>query len=197
MIVTMIGGGLTLLIIVGVVIWLVAGRGSSAKKSPPPKGWEQYANADAGVKGYVPKKPSEMNIPIQGLALGGGRRGGFGGGFGGGNEMQDAESLSVISSGMPGDPVRTEIYVIRFRNRVPTAVRDKIHKNPDMPVGGGETHTIRWLGNDAVEQTGKSAAARAVCVDRVVLVAAIYGPNGTRASKAEEDGFFDNIELTK
>jgi hypothetical protein len=38
---------------------------------------------------------------------------------------------------------------------------------------------------------------RVVCTGRYIVLAAIRGPNDARVTKVEEDGFFDNIELTK
>jgi hypothetical protein len=189
MLAVIIVGGLALLIGLGVGIYFLAGKGSAfAKKAPTPKGWEAYSNADAGVKMCVPKKPSEATTPVNGIGLGGGGR------FGGPN-LSDAEMLSIIRSGVTGDPVHVEVFVIRFRNSVPASVRDKIFNNPDTPAGS-ENRTVRWLGRDAMEQTRKEGVARAACFDKVVVVAAVSGRNG-RATKAEEDGFFDNFELTK
>jgi hypothetical protein len=189
MLAVIVGGGLLLLVGLGVGIYFLAGKSSPfASKAPVPKGWEAYSNADAGVKMYVPKKPSEATTPVNGIGLGGGGR------FGGPN-LSDAEMLSIIRSGVTGDPVHVEVFVIRFRNSVPSSVRDKIFSNPDTPAGS-ENRTVRWLGRDAIEQTRKDGVARAACFDKVVVVAAVSGRGG-RATKAEEDGFFDNFELTK
>jgi hypothetical protein len=193
MVAVAIVGGLVLLVGLGIGIYFLAGKKSPfARKAPVPAGWEQYTNSGAGVKMYVPKKPSETTFPVNGLGRGGGR---FGGGFQGGADLQDAEMLSIVRSGVTGDPVRVEVFVLRFRNSVPSSVRDKLFNNPDTPPGA-ETRKARWLGREAVEQTRGEGVARAVCFDNVVVVAAVSG-RGVRASKAEEDGFFDNFELTK
>jgi hypothetical protein len=199
MVAVFIVGGLLLLFGVGAGIFFLVGKGSPfAKKAPVPPGWEQYSYPSAGFKAYMPKKPTDMTVAVNGMGFGGPRFGAGGRGrMGVGDEIHDAESLTVVSSGLPNDPVRTEVYVIRFRNQVPASIRDKIRNSPEMPVGGGETRTTRWLGYEAVEVTSKMGTARGVCADRIVIIAVVAGPNGSRATKAEEDGFFDNVELTK
>lgn len=187
-------GGLVLLVGVGIAIYMFSGKGSPfAKKAPVPQGWQQHSYPESGIKMYLPNKPNEMTIPVNGFQFGGA---GFGkGGFQTNADLQDAESLSVYAANADRNSVRTEVVVIRYRKEVPASVRDKI-KNPKR-MNDGNWQSTRWLGRDAAEEIRNDGVARILYFDKYILAARISGPNGQRAKPEEEAGFFDNFELTK
>lgn len=196
--------GLLVLGGVGVGVYFLTGKGSVfAKKTPVPAGWEQHSDPQDGIKAYFPKKPSQTSIPVGGFGMGGfggGRfgAGGFGGGgFGPGEELRDAEAVSSYTSGDWDGAVTVNVEVIRYRSKVPAAVRDRIRNFPTAQFGGIETRVIRWLGNDCVEQTHSFGVVRVGYTDRLLVHATVTGKNGGRAKPEEEAGFFDNFELTK
>ena len=190
--------GVLVLAGVGVGIYLLVGKSASAKKSPVPPGWQQYTYEQDGLKLYLPKSPSFSGDTVNNFGGGfGGARGQFGmGGFGGG-DLRDADRFATLRSGDWNDPVRVELYAIRFSNKVPSSVRDSLRKTADGPFGGDEMRTVKWLGYDAIEHTMLGGTTRLVYTDRHFLMATITGTNGGRAKPEEEAGFFDNIELTK
>lgn len=196
MIAFLVVGGLLLLVVGGVAIFFIVGKGGLfTKKAPPPPGWEQYSYPTAGFKAHMPKKPADVTMPVNGMNLGGPQL--AGNGFQA-DDFRDLESISVYRSGVLGDPVRVEMAVFQFRNRVPFSVRDRFRNINTGPFGeAGETRNVRWLGGDALEAITPKGVARVVAVDRRLIFAAVSGRGNSRATKEEEEGFFDNVELTK
>ena len=195
-------GGLLLVGGIGFGIYYLTGKGSPlAKKTPVPAGWEQYSYPQDGIKAYFPKPPAQSTIPVNGLGgFGGGRFGGGrfgGGGFGPGDELRDAEAVSSYTSGDWNDGVLINVEVIRYRSKVPSSMRDEIRKFPTTQFGGMEMRSVRWLGNDAIEQTHPGGIIRIGYTDKLVVMVSISGKNGTRATPEEEVGFFDNFEVSK
>jgi hypothetical protein len=204
MVAVIVIGGLLLLAGVGVGIYFLVGKGSSVKKAPVPPGWEQHKYPDDGFQVYLPKPPQYTNIPVNTFGgLGGGRGrlggGGFGGmgGFAGGNDLGDADRCAMVSSGNWNDSVHVEVMIIRFRNKLPSSVRDSLRNAPGGQFGGMEMKTVKWLGYDAVEQSHQGGVIRFVYTERHFVMAIINGSNGTRAKPEEEVGFFDNFEIIK
>ena len=60
-----------------------------------------------------------------------------------------------------------------------------------------EARRVPWLGEEALEIIHANMVTRVVYIGDTSYSAEITGPNGTRAKREEEAGFFDNIELTK
>jgi hypothetical protein len=87
--------------------------------------------------------------------------------------------------------------VIKFRDRVPTSVRDDMKRQLNGKIGGVELRSVRWLGNDGLEHSDTNMVSRLVFTDRHLVVAGIGRPSGGRAKPEEVAGFFDNFEITK
>ena len=192
--------GLLLLGGIGFGIYFLTGKDSPlAKKTPVPAGWEQYSYPQDGIKMYMPKTPSQSSTPVGAFGGFGGGRFGLGGvdAFGSRNDTRDAEALSEYSSGDWNDRIHITVVVLRYRNKVPSAVRDQFRNVTDAQWGGVETRKVRWLGSDAMEQTHALGVTRLVCTDRLVIMAMISGKDGNRAKPEEEAGFFDNFEASK
>jgi hypothetical protein len=186
---------------VGFAVYMFAGKKSPfARKTPVPAGWELHSYPQDGFKVYLPKPPTHMSLPTEGFRrdFGGGRGGRFGmGGWEIANELPEPERAALVSSGDRRTDVRIELYVIKYRDKVPPAIRDELRRAvPGAKFGGTEMRTVVWLGNEAFEQAHPAGVLRVVCADRHLVLAAISGPNGGRARPEEEAGFFDNFELT-
>ena len=103
----------------------------------------------------------------------------------------------MVTAGDWKDPVHIELWIIKFRDKVPSSVRDQIRKySASGKFGGVEVRTVKWLGHDALEQVHANGVMRVVYTDRYFVRASVSGPNGGRARPEEEAGFFDNLELT-
>lgn len=197
----LIVGGLLLLAGVGFAVYFFAGgKGSPfVKKSPVPAGWEQHNYPNDGLKLYLPKAPNYTSGPAD-LRLGRGMRGGgrFGmGGFELADDLPEADRIAQISVGDWKDSVQIELWVIRFRERVPSSIRDEIRRRPtNTKIGDVELRSIKWLGHDAAEIAHTNGVMRAVYTERHFVMAMISGRDGKRATAEEEAGFFDNIEVT-
>jgi hypothetical protein len=177
MLAVIIVGGLALLIGVGVGIYFLAGKGSPfASKAPVPKGWEAYTNAGGGFKAYLPHKPrSELTLPVVRVGRTTPLR----------DELQGAESTTHVDVATDDGSILIHLYVVRYPDRMPASVRDKFRNSPpELPIGGGETRKVRWLGNQAVEVTTPEGVARCVCTDKALVVAIVLSPTGGRATKA-------------
>jgi len=192
-------GGLVLVAVAGAGVYLLAGKGSLfAKKAPVPPGWQQYSYPQDGFRAYFPAEPAHSRVPINGFQLGG--AGGFGGPFGAGgfqqrDGLQDAETVSVLSSGVANGSVQIQVLLIRYRNSIPAGVRDQVRRGVDAQPAGA-FKSVRWLGYDALEQTDSLSASRMVLTDRSIIVVRIAGRNA-RTTPAEEAAFFDHFELTR
>ena len=194
--------GLLVLGGVGVGIYFLTGKGSVfAKKVPLPAGWEQQNYPQDGFSVSLPAGASHTSMPTDGLqrdlgGIGGGRNP-FGGGFGG-ERLPAAERFSQVTAGDWLKSAHAEVWVIRFRDKLPSSVRDSIRRaSTNMNFGGMEIRTVKWLGYDAIEQTHPGGVTRIVYTDRHFVMASISGPNGARAKPEEEAALFDNFELTK
>jgi|GEM_PF-3124262 len=181
-------GGLLLLAVGGGAVYYLSGKKALfAKKAPVPPGWKQYSFPDEGFKVYTPQEPRRTGVNLV--------RVGRGGRFD--DEFRDMESYSQFVCVDIAGPVRMDIAVVRFRSRPPAMTLSRVRDAFSSQYPDGQTRSIRWLGADAEEWWTPSGVMRVACTDRLIIFAAIAGPNGTRASPAEEDGFFDNFELTK
>lgn len=194
--------GVLLLVGVGVAVYLIAankGSSSSAKKTSVPPGWTQYSYPNDGFKVYLPKPPDYQSLPIDGFGreFGRGRagRGPFGWDFG--NDALEPDRATMLSTHAQQGELRIELIVIRFRDRVPASVRDRVRQiTTDGQINGHEVRTVRWLGYDALEQSQPGGVVRLMIADRHLVAAVVHGPNGGRARPEDEAGFFDNFELT-
>jgi hypothetical protein len=187
MVAVIVIGGLLLLAGVGAAVYFLTGKGGAlAKKSPPPPGWKQYSKD--GFKAYFPNDPASFSM--NGFQLGN-----VGGRFGR-NDISELEGVSAYATLNLDGQANATVAIYRFRNRVPASMRDNLRDiNPQF--GQGERRSVRWLGYSGDEVTTKAGVMRVVCADRLIVLAAVNGPNGTRAKPEVEDGFFDNFELTK
>jgi hypothetical protein len=198
--------GLLMLAASGFAVYFFFGKGKPTplvKRAPVPPGWSQFSYPQDGFKVYLPKQPSYTSVPAEFLrrdeAPGGfAGRGPFGLGRGNvGGELADAERFTMVQSGMEwSDPVRAELVVFKFRDKVPLSIRDRFRTVArEGNVEGVPVRTVLWLGGDALEQTYPNGVVRVMYTDRYFVVAAIAGRNGNRPKSEEEAGFFDNIEL--
>jgi hypothetical protein len=195
-------GGMLLLAGVGFAVYLFAGKNSPlVKRTPVPAGWEQHSYSQDGLKLYLPKAPNHTSMPLDGFRPGAGAGRGrprFGmGGFEIADDLPEADRFAQLSAGDWRDPVQIEVWVIKFRDRVPASIREQIRRySADGRFGGVELRTVKWLGHDALEQVHTNGVLRIVYTDRHFVMASIHGPSGGRAKPEEEAGFFDNFELT-
>lgn len=204
-------GGLLLLGGVGAGIYFLTGKGGVfAKKAPVPPGWKQYDYPQSGFRAHFPSEPQAvMTINGPGGLGGVGARpgrfggGGFGGGgFGGVDDWSDVESAAVYTCGdamfgAPAGGVTVTVTVAWYRNGVPRAARDQLSRGGNAKFGDMETRRVRWLGGDAAEVIMGGSRLRVAYTDRAMVAVQIHGPNGQRAKPEEEEGFFDNFELTR
>jgi hypothetical protein len=196
MIAVLVIGGFVLLIGVGAAIYFLAGKGGLPfVKKAPPRGWQQHTSTSAGMKVYMPTKPTEMTVPGS-TGVNDDQPFGAGGDFQSTPGSSEAESTTVIATNIGPNAVRTVVIVVRYRKDVPAVTRDKI-RNLDPSLPGTQARSMRWLGYDGVEITSTKERGRIIATERDLIVAVIFGPYGTRATTAEEEGFLDNIELTK
>ncbi|MBN9118781.1 MAG: hypothetical protein J0I06_06420 [Planctomycetes bacterium] len=200
--------GLMLLLAgVGFAVYLFVGKDSpTVKRAPAPSGWRQHSYPQDGFTVYLPKAPGYVSVPAEtfrretgdfGGFIGGGRGGPFGmGRLNVANDLAEAERITAVSAGDRRDPVRAELLMFKFRDRVPLSIRERFRQaSSEGSIDGVEVRTVKWLGNDALEQVHANGVLRVMCTDRHFVIAAIGGPNNTRARQEEEAGFFDNIEL--
>ena len=184
----------------GLGIYFLVGKGSPfAKKVPLPAGWEQKSYDGFSVS--LPPGATHTDMPTDGLqrdlaGFGGGRNA-FGGRFGI-DRLPPVERFAQVSAGDLFKSAHAEVWVIKFRDKVPSSVRDSIRQSAtNVNFGGMEIRTVRWLGNEAIEQTHPGGVTRIVYTDRHFVMASLSGPNGGRAKAEEEAAFFDNFELTR
>ena len=184
----------TILVLGGIGYGIYALLGGS--KSGPPAGWSEYAYRDDGFKAYFPKQPQVDRMGgIPGGFDGGGAGGfpGFGGGGGGGTG-----SMTVYGSGDFNDSVHINVAVFQFPSGIPSALRNQMTQGfesmPGVPKAFGiETKSVRWMGVKATEIAHPGGVMRIAVTDKAMYQATISGKNGGRATRAEEDGFFDNF----
>lgn len=191
-----VGGLLLVCVGVGVAVALFSSKGSIlAKKAPVPPGWEQYTYPQDGFKLYAPKGANYVTTPVDGFGPFGRRRPDRGGGMWNA-DLPVAERAAVITAGA-GGPVQVNMYVFRFRDRVPAAVLDEFRNGRgERRIDDLHTRPITWLGYAAEEEVQAHVVTRMVLTDRLLMLASIAGPNGGRAKPEEEAAFFDHIELT-
>lgn len=185
----------------GFAVYFFFGKGKTTplvKREPVPPGWSQFSYPEDGFKVYLPKSASYMNIPTEGFRrdFGGGRARFGAGGWEIANDLPEPARAALVTSGdMRGD-VHVELWVVKFRDRVPASIRDEVRRSSaNAKFGGVEMRTVKWLGGDALEQAHMNGVMRVVYTERHLVVAMIGGANGGRAKPEEEAGFFDNIEL--
>jgi hypothetical protein len=194
--------GMLLLAATGFAVYLFAGKGNGSlwvKKTPAPPGWSQFTYPQDGFKVYLPKAANRESIPTELLRRDFDRgRGRFGmGRWEMDDDVPEVERAALVTSGDLRNDVHVELWVIKFRDRLPASIRDRMRNYPTGGnIGGVETRTVRWLGHDALEIVHLNGVMRVVYLERHVVLASIGGPNGGRARPEEEAGFFDNIELT-
>jgi hypothetical protein len=200
--------GLLMLAATGFAVYYFSGKGKTTpmvQRAPVPLGWTQFNYPQDGFRVYLPKKPDYTSVPAEFLrrdeapgGVNGGRVGAFGLGRGNTkNEFADAERFTMVQAGGEWhDPVRAELIVFKFRDKVPLSVREQFRKVArEGNVEGVPVRTVLWLGGDALEQRYPNGVVRVMYTDRYFVIAAIAGRNGERAKSEEEAGFFDNIEL--
>src|SRR5262249_43828213 len=117
------------------------------------------------------------------------------GGWDDADDVPEAERFARVSANSGRGAVRVELFVVKFRDRIPSSARDKIQRAVENKFGTG-LRTVKWLGRAALEKTHDDGVMRIVCADRHLIMVGIGGANGNRASSEEEAGFFDNFELT-
>lgn len=193
-----VGGLLLVCVGIGIAVYAFSGKGSFlAKKSPVPPGWEEYRYPQDGFKLYAPKGVSHTSEANSGFRPG--QFGGAGPWFGE-NEfgnLPPVERIAFLNSTTWNESPQVMVYVIKFRDRLPSSVRDAFRRAPtNAQFGGMEMRTVKWLGQDAMEQAHTNSATRVVYTDRYAVIATISGPNMGRAKPEEEAAFFDNFELT-
>jgi hypothetical protein len=182
-------GGLLLLGGVGFGIWaLVSKDGPLARKTPPPAGWKQYTDREGTFKAYFPKEPEMRSVPVPTRPIGGGPIDPDV------NAFRPGTAYVVFG---PDSPVYIEVIVYPARGKVPESMRRELRDLRPSSLGGMDVRKVQWLGYDCMEVTAPTGVVRSVFTDRAAISATIKGPNNARATKAEEDGFFDNFELTK
>ncbi len=194
-------GGLLLLAGIGFAVYLFAGKNSPlAKKSPVPAGWEQHNYPQDGFKAYLPRGTTYVSVPTDEFRPGRvGRPGRIGaGGFDWADDLPPVDRFAMMTTSDFNAPVHIDLYVIKFRDRLPSSVRGQMRRGfDDIKLGNMEIRKTTWLGYDAVEQLHPGGLMRIVYTDRHAVLVSITGANGTRATPEEEAGFFDNFELTK
>ena len=182
-------GGLLLLGGIGFGIWmLVSMDGPLAHKSPVPQGWKQYTDREGTFRAYFPKEPEMMTVPVPTRPIGGGPIDPDV------NAFRPGTAYVVFG---PDSPVYIEVIVYPARGKVPESMRRELRDLRPSSLGGMDVRKVQWLGYDCMEVTMPMGVVRSVFTDRAAISATIKGPNNARATKAEEDGFFDNFELTK
>lgn len=204
------GGGLVAGLVIGLMlvlaaggfaVYFFAGKGKSglfAKRAPVPAGWEQYTYPQDGFKVYLPKGATYTSVPADGLRPGAGRGGRLGPrGFDWDDDLPPLDRVAVVKTNDWTAPVQIELVVVRFRDPLPSSVRNRMRRGfDDAKIGDVGFHKTTWLGHDAVEQTHPTGVMRVVSTDRHFVIAMINGTNGARATPEEEAGFFDNLEIT-
>lgn len=190
-------GGLVLLGGLALGGYLLVGPGGVlAARAPVPPGWKQYDYPQSGFRAAFPGEPTVFgaNVP-----------GGFGGGpLPGGGEIPQLESMfSYRTGGLGAFGVRGQsgtqviVEVHRYRTSIPRASRDLMTRTGYGRFTGGSSNRVRWLGSSAFEMVMGGTLVRMVVLEKAVIVVQISGPNGVRARPEEENGFFDNFELTQ
>jgi hypothetical protein len=187
----------SILVLGGIGYAIYAMLGGS--KTAPPAGWTEYAYRDDGFKAHFPKEPQVSGTgDIRGGFGGGKGGGGFGGGFGDfGGDFVGGSVTNYSCGNFNNDSVHIEVLVTRYPSGVPSFVRDSFAKGVDARMGGTfsglEIKTVRWMGVKALQITTPANVTRMAVTDKAVYHAMITGKNGSRATKQEEDGFFDNF----
>ena len=184
----------SILVLGGIGYGIYAMLGGS--KSAPPAGWKEYAYRDDGFKAHFPKEPEVFKVGDFGGGAfggkGGGGFGGFGGDFGG---MPGA--INTYSCGDFNDSVHIQVMVTRYPSGVSSILRDSMNTGFESQLGGKipgmEVKKVRWMGERAIQITHPGGVMRMAVTDKAVYQATIGGKNGGRATKSEEDGFFDNF----
>lgn len=188
-----VGGLLLVCVGIGVAVALFSGKGSIlAKKSPVPPGWEEHNYPQDGFRAYMPKGAQYTSLGGDGWQPGGRAVWGWD------NNLPPVERMATLDTGWGANGgLHIDVMVIKFRDRLPSSVRDSLRRVPsNVNFGGAETRTLKWMGRDAVEQTHNNAVTRIVYTDRLAIRATVIGPNATRAKPEEEAAFFDNFEVT-
>ncbi|AWM40794.1 hypothetical protein GobsT_06590 [Gemmata obscuriglobus] len=196
-VVALVVGGLVLLGGLALGGYLLVGPGGVlAARAPVPPGWKQYDYPQSGFRAAFPGEPTVFgaNVP-----------GGFGGGpLPGGGEIPQLESMfSYRTGGLGAFGVRGQsgtqviVEVHRYRTSIPRASRDLMTRTGYGRFTGGSSNRVRWLGSSAFEMVMGGTLVRMVVLEKAVIVVQISGPNGVRARPEEENGFFDNFELTQ
>ncbi|QJW95255.1 hypothetical protein [Frigoriglobus tundricola] len=195
-------GGLVLVAVIGAGAYLLAGKKAGeadaagspfVKKAPVPAGWHLHTFPEDGLRAYFPAKPAVATQRPGGKA--------YGVGWSVSDivlvDVRDAEIITTCYSGL-GSGVETHVAVIRYRGRVPVGVRGEIRTQLTVEPNRTSTRTVKWLGNDALEQTNLLGSVQRVgYTDRLVVFASVSGGGSGRVRPEEEAGFFDNFELTR
>jgi len=196
------GGGMAAVVIIGVIfggLLLLGGLGYGiyaivSKNSPPPSGWKEFTYKDYGFKAYFPKEPIvEKGRPDEFARVD----------FGGlGDTWRDSiVSGAIFHSGTNDDPVHAVVVVFRCKpgREAQQKIESELRKSVERSASkrNSEIRTVRWLGQQADEVVTSEGVMRLVYTDSAVYTALIRGKGKTRATSAEEHGFFDNMELLK
>jgi hypothetical protein len=184
----------SILVLGGIGYGIYAMLGGS--KTAPPAGWTEYAYRDDGFKAHFPKEPQVFKVGDFGGGAfggkGGGGFGGFGGDFGG-----MPGGVNTYSCGDFNDSVHIRVMVTRYPSGVSSILRDSMNTSFESQLGGKipgmEVKKVRWMGERAIQITHPGGVMRMAVTDKAVYQATIGGKNGGRATKQEEDGFFDNF----
>jgi hypothetical protein len=176
----------SILVLGGIGYGIYALVSGSGPKSPPPAGWKEYTYKEANFKAYFPSQPA-----IQDLS---GMFGGMGADI---PSLQSGKLYHCIDS--TKNAAQVEVIVIKFTRKLSSSDRSRARADFRNGEGkGGETHSVRWLGESADEVTNpRGGTTRFVIIGDTMFVAKIMSTAGRRVDEAVEKGFFDNIQLLK